>query len=272
MEKDSNLARTAQTGSKIFVADAGESVELPCQAFPSLETPSSDLEQTNYVSANANAGARRAARSNRRQQRRRQTREATSVGGHLASRFERRADLPLFASADLHSGDEEEGSESRRKSDDNLGDHLISLVFWYKDDNPAPIYTLDARQALVLSPDFGLAQQKYGGGESFHTSPPANRSLASQIATLNRRLIAEARHYYGSPQMSAGKRMSVHLESGGGPSEGPLVIRLRLSDLEASQSGDYKCRVDFRRARTIRQTVRLFVQGECGTIRVPFVH
>jgi len=161
----------------------------------------------------------------------------------------------------------------RASAEENLVDHLISLVFWYKDNNPAPIYTLDARQALVTASQ--TAPNRSAG------------SLEAQIFELNRRLIGQAKHYEGTSAGSGAgpvgageewarraRRTSVRVVLGGGDWAGErgreasngetpsFSIGLRLDGLQASDSGDYKCRVDFRRARTIRQTVRLFVEGK----------
>lgn len=158
--------------------------------------------------------------------------------------------------------------QQQRLKDEEPADYLVSLVFWYKDDNPAPIYTLDARQSMAaLDPSqtgAGLAwgrQQQLGGSQA-----------ARQVAQMNGRLLAAAKHYHGKQAQSMTPKTSTTATMMAGQNqirdrpriktdEWP-VIKLQLSRVGPVQAGDYKCRVDFRRARTIRRTVRLFVEGK----------
>lgn len=94
----------------------------------------------------------------------------------------------------------------------------ISLVFWYKDQNSSPIYTLDARNL--------------------------DRSAG------NSQLLSHARHYQAANDYQFDPT-----------SEFPLM-KLRIASASVEQSGEYKCRVDFRRSPTINRIIRLLVQGE----------
>lgn len=46
-------------------------------------------------------------------------------------------------------------------------------------------------------------------------------------------------------------------------SAGQVALQLRIDSLRAADAGDYKCRVDFRRGRTLTTHVHLKVIGKC---------
>lgn len=155
----------------------------------------------------------------------------------------------------------------------HLNDRLISLIFWYKDDNPAPIYTLDARQAIAPAsgvPKTSMAaarkrhRQQHNATSGRHEDDNNNNNNSSgddkmdQIDELNRRLLAGAKHYDGTRTSTS---TWAHLGKLELTVDWPLV-RLRLAEVRAHHSGHYKCRVDFRWARTLRASRRLLVQGE----------
>lgn len=162
--------------------------------------------------------------------------------------------------------EEEQIERLDREPDDGPASHLISLVFWYKDDNPAPIYTLDARQAagatlaelsVRLGQDGGRKQRggnnNSSGGTNHRHRPHSDVTegpLNQSIGQLNERLLANAKHY------SSNARLTLRLDW-------PL-LKLRLGPLAAADSGAYRCRIDFRRARTRLASVQLLVQGEFG--------
>lgn len=118
-----------------------------------------------------------------------------------------------------------------------LNQDLITLVFWYKDSNPSPIYTLDARHANSVA------------------TLRDNRSNHDGITSsnLNVALLANAKHYHSSGrfQLDATSHFPV------------LVLSLRGA--QASDSGQYRCRVDFRQSPTQNQKIPLLVQGKRTT-------
>ena len=155
----------------------------------------------------------------------------------LARAGQRQVDLECLAAPDaaqqraaLDEAADSAGDRSAAAAATSGGhaDRLVSLIFWYKDENPAPVYTLDARRPLVA--------------EQVAAAAPTSDAL-------NLRLLAAARHY------SAGAHLSVRLDSW------PL-LKLRISRVSKAHAGEYKCRVDFRRARTIRRSTKLLVEGK----------
>lgn len=176
-------------------------------------------------------------------------------------------------------------------------DKLVSLVFWYKDSNPAPIYTLDARHTpldsatLLSSPSSSTSAAKFASRLS---SAPMER--VREIGLLNFRLLQKAKHYRSVAAPKSMAQVSVlpgselfHTEeqnSANNSSKVPSkrhpktqapatttmaqqleqtwpIVQLTLNDVTARlSSAAYKCRVDFRRARTLTRQVRLLVQGK----------
>ena len=125
-------------------------------------------------------------------------------------------------------------------------DELVSLIFWYKDDDPRPIYTLDARQvSLTASESPNLP--KFGAPNS--TPASANGTFLAR----NRHLLLAAKHYSTSERL--------HLET---QSNFP-TLELLIEEAETLDSGQYKCRVDFRRSRTLNQLIELLVEGESAS-------
>lgn len=211
---------------------------------------------------------------------------------------------------------------SAQLSDQDIGslanataDKLVSLVFWYKDSNPAPIYTLDARHAPLdptalfssassaSSRDTSAAQSPHQSGRARTTQSGAASERVREIGLLNLRLLQRAKHYRSQSQQltsspvggGGGAQVSVvsgsELEaapravglSSGAASEQtqqqqpalatmatsnqiqrawPLVLLTLRNVGVARSAGAYKCRVDFRRARTLTRQVRVLVQGE----------
>lgn len=94
-------------------------------------------------------------------------------------------------------------------------DDGVSLILWYRDDIPSPIYTVDARTTSSLD----TAQHFL------------HRDIFDKRATFNLTY--------------------------------PLSF-LRIKPVRSSDSGDYRCRVDFRRARTVNRLLKLTVIGECA--------
>lgn len=257
-------AASQQPGPRVL-ARAGQHVELACHA---LGGPN----------ANANHALVQGLDTATRTEPNRLVNDKMPLGQLIG------AGLPSPHGPHQSAPDDDNQDESASLHQDDLNGHLISLVFWYKDDNPAPIYTLDARHAVVpgaLEPVPSLANDKPAASDRDHSKNLQQRQshlnhnhkqqheiikshngsataqpngttttyhLANQVGQLNTRLLVAAKHY------AAARTLGLVIDW-------PL-IKLRLESVEARHSGDYKCRVDFRRARTIRQTVRLLVQGE----------
>ncbi|CAN7981204.1 unnamed protein product, partial [Ixodes pacificus] len=90
-------------------------------------------------------------------------------------------------------------------------DDAVALVLWYKDEGPAPIYTLDARRGHV---------------------DQARQSAVSELG---------ARAYFNMMNRPA---------------------FLQLDPVEEEDAGEYRCRVDFRKARSVNTVINLKVIGE----------
>ncbi|XP_077483340.1 protein turtle homolog B-like isoform X3 [Amblyomma americanum] len=87
-------------------------------------------------------------------------------------------------------------------------DDTVALVLWYKDEGPAPIYTLDARRGHV---------------------DQARQSAVSELG---------ARAYFNMMNRPA---------------------FLQLDPVEEEDAGEYRCRVDFRKARSVNTVINLKV-------------
>ncbi|CAN8014761.1 unnamed protein product, partial [Ixodes persulcatus] len=87
-------------------------------------------------------------------------------------------------------------------------DDAVALVLWYKDEGPAPIYTLDARRGHV---------------------DQARQSAVSELG---------ARAYFNMMNRPA---------------------FLQLDPVEEEDAGEYRCRVDFRKARSVNTVINLKV-------------
>lgn len=162
---------------------------------------------------------------------------------------------------------------------------LVSLVFWYKDDNPTPIYTLDARQVaptqvpyttsysqppVTTNTNGKLAKQqaKWLNGSTNH---PMHSSQQLQLPSVggherliqnNRKLLEEAKHYPSNSRSNLNSRLRLDISS-----QFP-IIKLLIRNTNGQDSGQYKCRVDFRRSRTMSQFVGLLVEGKSKFSRV----
>lgn len=122
--------------------------------------------------------------------------------------------------------------------------NIVSLIFWYKDDNPVPMYTLDARHASIMASEIDKRPASLIG-------PTA---LAGNWK--NERLLSSARHHV-APSM-ASSRLSFDTKSAF------PILKLRIERTQASDSGRYRCRIDFKRSPTINQQIGLLVRGEFG--------
>lgn len=139
---------------------------------------------------------------------------------------------------------EEQSNKPQANSASRANEDLVSLIFWYKDDNPVPIYTLDARQAHQAAPD---------------VDKRPNDLISQPLAasSKNERLLSTARHHPAS-SANPGDEQRLSLDT---KSNFP-ILTLRIERSQASDSGRYRCRVDFRRSPTINQQIALLVQGE----------
>lgn len=131
---------------------------------------------------------------------------------------------------------------------------LISLVFWYKDDNPTPIYTLDARQVSLSTNSLEPNATNDGDKKSLNESI---RKTSSYGQLRNRQLLLRGKHY-----SSIENNREFYLEI----SKEYPVIKLIFDSSKARDSGKYKCRIDFRRTRTISQIVGLLVEGKSTSV------
>lgn len=129
---------------------------------------------------------------------------------------------------------------------DQLDDWLVSLVLWYKDDNPSPIYTLDARHQVPANPI------NSGPTTGKARAPTAMSPLDEELA----RLLARARHYSADES-----RYKLDTSRGS-------ELKLSIARTNANDSGQYKCRVDFRNWPTQSHVMKLSVKGE---LRIEFV-
>lgn len=127
---------------------------------------------------------------------------------------------------DDHDGDQQESS-----LEDYLNDQ-ITLILWFKDQDPTPIYTIDARQVSL--------------GQENSVRPSQKTALErSQL------LLSGAKHYPARSRYKSSADLS----------EFPLV-RLKFKQAEAADSGRYKCRVDFKRSPTVNEMIELLVKGK----------
>lgn len=108
----------------------------------------------------------------------------------------------------------------------------VRLVLFYKESiKSGPIYSIDSRFATHFK------QARHFAAPSF-----SNERLSIEDDQLIDRGLTDA------------------TLSNSNPDKQP-AIRLRISSLKPSDSGDYKCRIDFRRGRTITTHVNLKVIG-----------
>jgi hypothetical protein len=239
------LARGLPAGSRLVIAAENQSVELTCDASEALVEPAGAVTPSRGPPGAAQDKQRPASAeflvvdSNRREP------LLVAYDGEPAG-----ASTPPSQDTAGHQQQLQQQQQTRLR-DEEPADYLVSLVFWYKDDNPAPIYTLDARQPMT-APAAAAAERLLLDGVAGWT----------RVAETNRRLLAAARHYHGGKRTTAATQAGRQIRDGLKiKTDNWPVIKLQLAGVGPAQAGDYKCRVDFRRARTIRRTSRLFVEG-----------
>lgn len=175
-------------------------------------------------------------------------------------------------------------SQSRTASN---GLDLVSIIFWFKDDNPIPIYTLDARQmqANSLIPKLTDSEQELPDKKSrkadttkvnnntainhhhYHNKKDNqdhnnDNSEIAKIMHTNMQLLSGARHYQSSRRGDETREKLNNSLLKLDPLSSFPVIKLKIEGVRPWDSGNYKCRVDFRRSSTISQIVRLLVEGK----------
>lgn len=148
-------------------------------------------------------------------------------------------------------------SDRDRDSDWPLADaaRSVSLVFWYKDDNPSPIYTLDARNRPAPLPPaanpirrLSAAPAPAADGSQKWSKGEKRQNFARESSLAE--LVASSRHYSADATKFA-------LDD---------ALRLLVKRANASDAGTYKCRVDFRQGPTQSRLVRLAVKGESESL------
>ena len=98
-------------------------------------------------------------------------------------------------------------------------DDEVALVLWYKDDIPAPIFTIDARGSRDLESARQTSVDQLGSRAVFNI---ANKPSFLQLDPVNE-----------------------------------------------ADGGEYRCRVDFKRARSINTVINLRVIGESISSHLP---
>ncbi|KAG9509650.1 hypothetical protein GZH46_01821, partial [Fragariocoptes setiger] len=152
-------------------------------------------------------------------------------------------------------------------------DDAIALVFWFKDNQTTPIYTLDARRIATHGSSGGVG----GGGGG------AGGQVATHLSSAwhNQHLLEHAVHHTSSAGWS---QQQAVISSGSGStklaesssSNGShwnnnkdsqqyvLDVRYPMAHLliervSPRHAGHYKCRIDYRRARTVQRSIVLNV-------------
>lgn len=226
----------AGANESLLVAKVGQRVQLACHIFGLKLEWNRELEKWLETSSNVITGADSDAQLDKR-------------SNYPGNENLENLDLTLGDNAD-HADQSLAGERL-----DQMDEDLVSLVFWYKDDNPTPIYTLDARQVTLSGLQLSNGQPDKSGSSADPNTTTTGRRRSN--LAINRLMLAGAKHY--PTQRSGRPPLSVD-----GSSRFPLLT-LDLPAVEARDSGRYKCRVDFRRSPTISQSVRLLVEGK-GTL------
>lgn len=133
----------------------------------------------------------------------------------------------------------------------------IQLVFWYKGESNKPIYSVDARnpsrprhfnyfavQALKATSSTGSARTSTSPSASL-LSPSFAPSSSSSSSVLHEEFAESAQLRRLAERLSLAPNFS-----------------LRIDRLSREDGGLYRCRVDFRYARTLNSLMRLHVIGK----------
>ncbi|XP_022658040.1 uncharacterized protein LOC111249032 isoform X4 [Varroa destructor] len=145
------------------------------------------------------------------------------------------------------------GPEWRSSGSD--GDEEMALVLWYKDDIPAPLFTIDARETggdLQSARQSSLDMLKDRAVFTFGWTSSTSTSSIDGF---------DHREPPSTPIESMHDVLTTvqHAGSNSQGSSSSSVAQLQLEPVRGSDEGEYRCRVDFKRARSINTVVNLRV-------------
>lgn len=148
------------------------------------------------------------------------------------------------------------GPEWRSSGSD--GDEEMALVLWYKDDIPAPLFTIDARETggdLQSARQSSLDMLKDRAVFTFGWTSSTSTSSIDGF---------DHREPPSTPIESMHDVLTTvqHAGSNSQGSSSSSVAQLQLEPVRGSDEGEYRCRVDFKRARSINTVVNLRVIGK----------
>lgn len=150
----------------------------------------------------------------------------------------------------------------------------IKLIFWYKDDQPEPIYTIDARTVPTNNNNNNEANRRKQSTSSveneslLYSSSSSSRGSTTTTTTADKQsgqiplTLMRARHFIGSGRVSPDNSSSGN--SGNlyfNITQYPMAY-LTINPVNRSDAGHYRCRIDYKLARTINQNLKLNVIGE----------
>ncbi|XP_022645893.1 uncharacterized protein LOC111243887 isoform X2 [Varroa destructor] len=149
----------------------------------------------------------------------------------------------------------------------NSSDDEVSLVLWYKDDSTTPIYSLDSRKTTLRNAHHAPAQwlsgRAYLQATSGTVSTPRARVDDDVSSQLRRGLPTNSQltNRFGGTNNRSGNTDADRTSASapGSSLELPAPSLLQLDPLEKEDEALYRCRVDFRRARTRNYEVQLIV-------------
>ncbi|XP_022659379.1 uncharacterized protein LOC111249595 isoform X4 [Varroa destructor] len=136
-------------------------------------------------------------------------------------------------------------------------DNEVALVLWYKDDISAPLFTVDARGIgdLQSARQSSLDQLKERANFILISSPSHISASTTGYSNSNYRSIWQI------SQASTKHRPPLPASAGahpGTPTTG-FAAHLHVQPVRESDEGEYRCRVDFKRARSVNTVVNLRV-------------
>lgn len=149
-------------------------------------------------------------------------------------------------------------------------DHCWNRLCRYKDDSTTPIYSLDSRKTTLRNAHHAPAQwlsgRAYLQATSGTVSTPGARVDDDVSSQLRRGLPTNSQltnRFGGTNNRSSNTDDDRTSGSAPGSSlESPAPSLLQLDPLEKEDEALYRCRVDFRRARTRNYEVQLIVVGK----------
>ncbi|OQR77743.1 hypothetical protein BIW11_06875, partial [Tropilaelaps mercedesae] len=152
----------------------------------------------------------------------------------------------------------------------NSTDDEVSLVLWYKDDSTTPIYSLDSRKTTLRnahhSPAYWLEGRAYLQAITSGISVSVNDVHRSDSGTVGREVAegtSRERVYTGFTKGQRDDASGALLFASSSVNSVPPGSRspslLQLDPLKKEDEALYRCRVDFKRARTRNYEVQLIV-------------